>query len=132
MTKKKAKQKIEKNWLEWCVFGVGLALVLGALGFLAYDGARTGGRPAHIEIALGEPSAHAGGFQVPVVVSNRGDLTAGDVHIEVTLEGGTAERSDFRIAFLPRRSTREGWAAFQTDPAAAERIKARVTGYEKP
>lgn len=131
MTKKKALKKIEKNWLEWCVFGVGLALVLGALGFLAYDGATTGDAPPRIEIELGEPSAHAQGFQVPVVVSNRGDLTAGDVHVEVTLEGGVAERSDFHIAFLPRRSTREGVVTFHTDPRAG-RLRARVLGYEKP
>ncbi len=126
------KKKIEKNWLEWCVFGVGLVLVLGTLGFLVYDGARTGDAPARIEIELGEPTAHGGqGFQVPVTVSNRGDLTAGDVHIEVTLEGSEAERGEFVVAFLPRRSTREGVVTFHTDPRAG-RLRARVLGYEKP
>ena len=131
MTKKNAEKKFEKNWLEWCVFGGGLALVLGTLGFLVYDGAKTGDGPARIEIELGEPSAHAQGFQVPVTVSNRGDLTAGDVQIEVTLEGPTAERGEFRIAFLPRRSTREGVVTFHTDPRSG-RLRARVLGYEKP
>ena len=131
MTKKNVGKKFEKNWLEWCVFGVGLVLVLGTLGFLVYDGAKTGDAPARIEIELKEPSAAGQGFQVPVVVSNRGDVTAGDVHIEVTLEGGEAERSEFRIAFLPRRSTREGVVTFHTDPRAG-RLRARVLGYEKP
>ena len=131
MTKKKAARKIEKNWLEWCVFGVGLVLVLGALGFLAYDGAQTGERPPLIEIELKESVAAGEGFQVPVVVSNRGDMTAGDVHVEVTLEGGAAERGEFRIAFLPRRSTREGVVTFHTDPRSG-RLRARVLGYEKP
>jgi uncharacterized protein (TIGR02588 family) len=125
------KKKVEKNWLEWCVFGASLALVLGVLGFLAYDGARTGGAPPRIEIELREPSAHAQGFLVPVVVSNRGDTTAGDVHIEVVLEGGAAERAELRVAFLPRRSTREGFVTFHTDPRSG-RLRARVLGYEKP
>jgi len=131
MMKKQAGKKIEKNWLEWCVFGVGLVLVLGTLGFLAYDGAKTGDGPARIEIELGEPEAGGEGFVVPVIVSNRGDSTAGDVQIEVTLEGGAAERGEFSIAFLPRRSTREGVVTFHTDPRAG-RLRARVLGYEKP
>ena len=130
-TGKRAGKKVEKNWLEWCVFGVGLALVLGALGYLVYDGATTGERPALIEIKLGEPAADAGGFVVPVLISNRGDTTAEGVQIEVTLEGAGAERGEFTVAFLPRRSTREGFVTFRTDPRSG-RLAARVPGYEKP
>ena len=129
----KRKTKVEKNWLEWIVFGVGLALVACVLGFLVYDGARMGGAPPDIELKLGVPERRGAGFAVPVSATNRGDETAEGVQIEVVLEagGGEPERGEFAIAFLPRRATRHGWVTFRTDPSAGQ-LKARVLGYEKP
>lgn len=125
--------RARKNWLEWLVFGAGLVLVLSTLGFLIYDGARLSGAPPSIEVRLGAPERRAHGFAVPVAVTNHGDETAEGVVIEVTLEGGAGptERGEFVVAFLPRRSKREGWVAFGTDPAGG-RLTPRVLGYEKP
>jgi uncharacterized protein (TIGR02588 family) len=129
MTKK---QKIEKNWLEWAVFGAGLALVLGVLGFLAYDGATAGDAPAEFRIELGRAERRGDGFHVPVRVTNSGGATAEGVHVEVVLEAaGRAERGEFVVAFLPRGGTREASVTFHTDPAAGN-LRARVLGYEKP
>ena len=134
MTKKRDAKRVEKNWLEWAVFGVGLALVAGTLGFLVYDGATAGDRPPEVEVRLGEPRATAHNFIVPVTVHNHGDQTAEGLLVEVTLETGGAgepERSEFAVAFLPRRATREGFVAFNTDPRRG-RLTPRVLGYEKP
>jgi len=131
---KKAGKGVEKNWLEWLVFGVGLALVTSTLGFLAYDGATAPDTPPEVEVRLGEPLRAGQGFVVPVTLYNRGGQTAEGVTVEVVLEGTGApepERSEFTVAFLPRRSTREGWVAFDADPRAG-RLKARALGYEKP
>ncbi|HLM57124.1 MAG TPA: hypothetical protein VK422_13495 [Pyrinomonadaceae bacterium] len=131
---KKSRGRVEKNWLEWVVFGVGLALVASTLGFLVYDGATTEDTPAEIEVRLGEPRRAGQSFLVPVTVVNGGGQTAEGVTIEVTLEGAAAcepERGEFTVAFLPRRSTREGWVAFSTDPRAGK-LTARALGYEKP
>ena len=138
MSKKRApssnrKTKVEKNWLEWIVFGVGLALVACVLGFLVYDGARMGEAPPDIELKLGAPERRGAGFVVPVAATNRGDETAEGVQIEVVLEigGGEPERGEFAIAFIPRRATRNGWVTFRADPATGQ-LKGRVLGYEKP
>jgi uncharacterized protein (TIGR02588 family) len=127
-------RKLKKNWMEWMVFSVSLLLVASALIYLAYDGLTIGDAPPTIEIRTGAPLERPHNFIVPVTITNHGDLTAEGVHIEVVLENGGAEveRSEFDVAFLPRRATREGWVAFQTDPRTAQRIKARVLGYEKP
>lgn len=133
MTRAKSK-KVEKNWLEWTVFGVGLLLVSCALGFLVYDGATKGDAPPSIEVRLGTPERRGHNFVVPVAVTNHGDETAEGVVVEVSMEGGEGgpgERGEFVVAFLPRRATREGWVAFSTDPASA-RLTPRVLGYEKP
>ena len=129
-------KKVKKNWLEWVVFGVSLALVAGVLGFLVYDAVKLEKTPPDLEVRLGAPVARAEEFVVPVAVTNRGDQTAEGVQIEVTLEGGAdgggePERGEFGIAFIPRRATREGWVVFRTDPRGA-RLTPRVLGYEKP
>ena len=130
---KKAANKVQKNWLEWIVFVVSLALVLGTLGYLLYDGATATEAPPSIQVRLGEQQRTPQNFIVHVAVTNDGGQTAEGVHVEVVLEGagGEAERGEFVVAFLPRRATREGWVAFRSDPAAA-RLTARVLGYEKP
>lgn len=131
------KEKVEKNWLEWVVFGLGLALVLCVVGYLVYDGASMGDSPPDIEVTLGRPERRGAEFLVPVAATNRGDQTAEGVQIEVVLEtaeaaaGGEPERGEFAIAFLPRRATRRGWVSFTSDPAAGT-LKPRVLGYEKP
>ncbi len=130
----KKTKKLQKNWFEWVVFAIGLALVAATLAYLAYDAATITDAPPSIEVRAGEPLQREHNFIVPVTLVNHGDQTAEGVMVEVVLESGgqEKERAEFTVAFLPRRSTREGWAAFQTDPRTAERIKARVTGYEKP
>lgn len=126
------KKKVEKNWLEWVVFGVSLVLVVGVVGYLAYEGAKAGDTPPQIEVRLGEPERSGEDFIVPVRVTNRGEQTAEGVQIEIELEGGDkTERGEFAVAFLPRRATREGWVTFKSDPRAG-RLKPRVLGYEKP
>ena len=127
-------KKLEKNRVEWLVFGVGLLLVVSTLAYLAYDAVTLGDAPPSIEVRAGAPVQVTQSFLIPITLVNHGDQTAEGVLIEVVLENGgeEKERAEFTVAFLPRRSTREGWAAFQTDPRTVERIKARVMGYEKP
>jgi uncharacterized protein (TIGR02588 family) len=128
----KGAKRVEKNWLEWGVFGVGLLLVAGVLGYLVYDGATSAGGPPAVEVTLGEARPAGQNFIVPVTVTNRGGETAEGVTVEVTLEvGAEAERGEFTLAFLPRGATREGWVAFRRDPRAG-RLTPRVLGYEKP
>ncbi|HZI17523.1 MAG TPA: hypothetical protein VEY09_02920 [Pyrinomonadaceae bacterium] len=123
---------IRKNWLEWGVFAVSLALLAGVLGFLAYDAATGSSREAELEVSLGEPERRGAGFGVPVRVSNRGGQTAEGVHVEVVLRHGAGEeRGQFVVAFVPRGSSREGFVNFTTDPRGGS-LDARVLGYEKP
>jgi uncharacterized protein (TIGR02588 family) len=127
-------KKLQKNWLEWIVFAFSLVLVASTLGYLIYDVTTMGDTPPRIEFLLGKPQPQLHYFLVPVSVTNRGDQTAEGIHIEVTLEssGKEQESAEFEIAFLPRRSTREGWVTFQTDPRTVEQMQARILGFEKP
>ena len=126
-------KKVQKNWLEWIVFAVGLILVSYTLGHLIFAGASMGSEPPSIEVRLGTPEQRQFNFVVPVKVINHGDETAEGVSIEVVMEAGgeEKERGELDVAFLPRHATREGWVTFEQDPRAA-RLKARVLGYQKP
>jgi uncharacterized protein (TIGR02588 family) len=124
----------KKNWLEWVVFTASFVLVTSMLAYLVYDGLTLGDTPPTLEITSGEPELLADQYHVPISVTNRGDLTAEGVNVEVVLENGGAEseRAEFEIAFLPRGATQEGQAAFRTDPRSGGQLKARITGYEQP
>jgi uncharacterized protein (TIGR02588 family) len=128
------KKKLQKNWVEWIVFAFGLLLVVSTLAYLAYDAATLHDAPPSIEVLTGQPVERPHNFIVPVSLTNHGDETAEGVLVEVVLMSGgeEKERGEFTVAFLPRRSTREGWVAFQTDPRTVEQTRARVLGYEKP
>ena len=125
--------RVEKNRLEWAVFGVGLVLVLGTVGFLAWDAARGGDSPPDLSVTLGSPERRAAVWAVPVTVSNGGQETAEGAHVEVVLElpDGTREEAEVDFAFVPRGSKREGWVQFLHPPATG-RLTGRVTGYEQP
>ncbi len=125
--------RIRKNWLEWMVFSVSLALVAGTVGYLAYDAVRGDLTPPEVVVELGRPERRGAVWAVPVRVRNAGEETAEGVHVEVTLEspGQEPEVADFEVAFVPRTSSREGWVLLSRDPATG-RLTGRAVGYEKP
>lgn len=111
--------KPAKNWLEWTVFAIGLALVLATLGFLVRESLVTDDGPPEVVARLGAPRPSRGGYLVPVEVSNAGQATAEDVRVPVLLNlpDGAREEAELGIAFLPRGSVRNGWVTFGADPA---------------
>jgi uncharacterized protein (TIGR02588 family) len=124
--------KINKNWLEWTVFGLSAVLIVLVIGFLIFESATIGDALPDIQVQTGKPEARTDHFAVPLEVMNKGDQTAEGVHIEVVLRaGGKEERADLEIAFLPRRGRREAWVTFKADPRDGK-LEARVLGYEKP
>lgn len=123
----------QKNWLEWIIFAIGLALVAFTLAYLTYTGLTLGETPPSLEVRLGTPEQNSYNFIVPVTVVNHGDETAAGVRIEVVMlsAGDEKERGELEIPFVPRQSTRAGWVTFEQDPRTTQ-LKARVLGYEKP
>jgi uncharacterized protein (TIGR02588 family) len=77
--------RIAKHPVEWIVFAVSLVLVAGTVGLLAWDAVQGEDSPAALSIELGRPEPREGTWAVPVTVRNRGDMTAENVNVEVTL-----------------------------------------------
>jgi len=126
--------KIEKNWLEWCVFAVSLALVIGVLSYLSYHAMFNQSTPPLLEVEFGSAQWQSGHYAVPVTVHNRGSQTAEAVRIEVRLTkpDDTHEQAGFEIQFLPPRSSRQGRVSFETDPQTAKQLVGRAIGYQMP
>lgn len=123
----------KKNWLEWLIFAMSLALICAMLGVLGYESRSLGNEPANPQIQLGQPEWRQSYFAVPVTVKNAGDQTAENVQLEVdlTLSNGQKETGKVNLHYLPRRATRDAWVTFQHDPSKGK-LEPRVVGYEKP
>jgi uncharacterized protein (TIGR02588 family) len=120
-----------KNWLEWTIFWVSGALILGVAAFLAYLALAMDRRDPSLVVTLGSPERVPSGYAVPVTIANEGDVTAEQVAVEVWFEDAAAERGQLTIAFVPGGSRRHGWVGFTREPAR-ERLRVRLIGYEKP
>ena len=122
----------EKNLLEWSVFGVALLLVLGTFAFLVYEALTETKGPPDIVVVLGESRPGSAGHMVPITVENRGSETAEEVRVTVELvQADTREEAVLVFPYLPRGSSRSGWASFRADP---RRGTLRVAGvaYQDP
>lgn len=126
------KRPLDKNALEWTVFGVGLVLVVATLGYLVREAVTTGAAPPELVVHLGNPRPVEAGFQVPVTVVNRGDRTAEGVSVTITLAAKSErEEAVLTIAFLPHQSRRQGWVTFRADPRDGE-LRVGPVGYAAP
>ena len=123
---------MNKNLLEWTVFGVSCALIVTVAGLLVHEQLTASDTPASIVVTAGDPVRTASGFAVPVDVRNNGDTTAEEVRIQGTLAGADgSERGEAVIDMVPYHSHRRAWISFAGNPAAG-RLEVRVIGYRDP
>jgi len=123
----------KKNWLEWTIFAISLALICATLGVLVYEQRSLTNAPPSPQIQLGQPKWRQSYFAVPVTVKNTGDQTAQNLQLEVDLvmPNGQRETGKVNLQYLPRRATRDAWVTFQQDPTKGK-LEPRVLGYERP
>jgi uncharacterized protein (TIGR02588 family) len=123
----------KKNGLEWIVFAVSALLIAGVIAILGKEAMEGGQTPPSLRVEIGAPMSDNGSFRVPVKVQNLGDETAEQAVIEVELvqNGTVLESADLTIAYVPKRSVREGWVVFRRDPRCCT-ISSRAAAYAKP
>jgi uncharacterized protein (TIGR02588 family) len=125
--------KVEKNALEWIVFGFSVLLIGATVTLLVRDALSGKGGPADLRVSIGTPERVSGGFAVPVEVKNVGDTAAEEAHIQLLLvaDGKEVEASEMTFAFLPRGSRRDGRVVFRHDPSCCE-VLVGAMSYENP
>ena len=82
--------------------------------------------PPVIRVFLGDTIQKLGDFAIPIMATNNGTETAENVIIEIILEGASEEEiSQMTFAYLPRKSSANGWIIFSRRPLP-ENLKTRV------
>jgi uncharacterized protein (TIGR02588 family) len=119
--------------LEWAVAIIGLLLVVGAVGFLIYEGVWGDHSPPDIVLETATVEQRETGYLVIFKAANDGGSTAADLQIEgELLDGETVlETSSATLDYLPANSEREGGLFFTNDPNRYT-LRLRPLGYQTP
>jgi len=132
--KNKGINQFQKNKLEWTVFAISSLLLLFILVYLCYQTFAHKPSPPDLEVSYSKESSARNPFGYKIILENHGEETAEDVIIQASLlKNNTAiEQSELQIVFSPKRSKREGWINFTSNPAEADSIQVKVVSYKKP
>lgn len=112
----------KRSGAEWVTLVLGLIIVLGVLGTVIWLGATGGSRPVSISIATHVTEQHhfAGGYYLPVSVTNEGDDAAQELLLRATLTGPGLEKEEveFTIPSLGGGQHARAMFVFRQDPAS--------------
>lgn len=103
--------------LEWISAGLGLIVVLAALGVLVWQGVQGGSTPPDITVRPAGVERAGAVWRLDLEASNAGERTAQDVVIEGRLGGETAQVT---LDYLPGHGRREVSLIFSQRPDDAE------------
>ncbi|HWL68497.1 MAG TPA: hypothetical protein VNS22_08950 [Geminicoccus sp.] len=118
--------------LEWVAAGLGAAVAIFIVGYLAWDGLTGADAPADLVIRVDGVEAATAGFRVDLIITNLGGETAAEARIAVTAATGEEqEAGEITFDYVPGHSSRRGSLLFRNrpDPAA---LTARVLGFREP
>jgi uncharacterized protein (TIGR02588 family) len=118
---------------EWVSAAIGLAIVLGVLGFLLYEAVGGSRLPPDVSLSIDSVAQSANGYLVKLTAINRGGSTAEGVIVEGELRNGSelVERSQTTLDYLPPHSKKRAGFFFTRDPRLYE-LQVRALGYEEP
>ncbi len=112
--------------LEWIMAGLGLVIVLAALGVILM-GAIGPREPARLEARLVQVRGEPGAFLAEVEVRNHGDRTAAAVEVEGRSGDQTAAAT---LNYVPARGHARLVLSFEADPRAD--LDLSVPGWSEP
>ncbi|HYP27421.1 MAG TPA: hypothetical protein VE262_11950 [Blastocatellia bacterium] len=119
-------------WM-WGIALVGLAMVVGSIGFMLYEAVAGDPSPPDVTVRVDLILPTRNGHLVKFRVVNEGGSTAEGLTVEGELRNGieSVETSNTTIEYVPSHSEREGGLYFTLDPKEYE-LRLRAKGYEKP
>jgi uncharacterized protein (TIGR02588 family) len=119
--------------LERIVAFIGLVLVSGSIGFLAYQAVTRDSSPPDVMFNIGSITTISNGYLVKFQAINKGNSTAKGLIVEGQLKNDNEEieTSETALDYLPSHSAREGGLFFTKDPRQFE-LQLRALGYEQP
>lgn len=132
MVRKKPVQSQTSPW-EWGAAAFGAAILVFAIGYMAWYGLTHTSGPPVIVVERAESVALDGIYVVKVLVRNEGRSTAAAVEIEGSLMDGEkpVETSGATLDYVPENSEREAYLQFTRDPAKFD-LTLRAVGANSP
>jgi uncharacterized protein (TIGR02588 family) len=129
----RSRKNNEVPTIEWVTGAVGLAIVLGTLGFIAYEAFRNGPEEPRLQATIETSGPVPTGFSATVTVKNESRRAAAEVLVEGVLRSrdGTEVRSEVRLDYVAGLSTRRGTLVFPRAPDAGG-VAVRIVGYTTP
>jgi uncharacterized protein (TIGR02588 family) len=118
---------------EWVAGAVGLVLVLGAIGYIAFNALTTEPSVPAVTVEHVGTERNDGGYVVKFRARNSRPSTAASLTISGTLHDGATEieSSEVTLDYLPPRGERKGGLIFQADPAVHD-LRLEAEGYVDP
>jgi uncharacterized protein (TIGR02588 family) len=124
---------MNRNWLEWAILVVSVALVVGLVGYLLVSGLTNAG-PALIRLEVTAAEAADGpdgGWLVPLTMRNEGGSAAVSIVVEGTaMVAGTEQSSQLTVDVLAADSAVDLVLGFSGRPEGE--VQLRVVGFETP
>ena len=124
---------MNRNWLEWAILVISIALVAGLVGYLLISGLSNAG-PAMIRpeiTAVDAAEGPDGGWLVPLTVRNEGGEAAVSIVVEGTaIVAGTEESSELTVDVLAANSEVSLVLGFSGRPEGE--VEVSVVGFETP
>ncbi|MGI9036029.1 MAG: TIGR02588 family protein [Pyrinomonadaceae bacterium] len=119
--------------LEWIAAGIGLVLVVGAIGFMLYQAIISKSAPPEIKITVISVAAVETGYLVIFEAENTGEETASNVAIKGEIKNGneSVEKSDVTLDYVPSHSKRKGGLYFSKNPQQFN-LEIRAAAYAQP
>jgi uncharacterized protein (TIGR02588 family) len=118
---------------EWGVAFLGLVLVVGVLGFMAYQAIAGDDSPPNVMVHIDAILPLDHNYLVQIRAINQGGSTAAQLTVEgeLTDEKGRVETSETVIDYVPSHSYRRGGLFFSQDPRKYP-LQLRAKGYAEP
>lgn len=117
---KPSASSLDKNWLEWTVFGISIVLVASIVCYLLYLEVKPSSKDFRYEINFEEPKLMRDRFMVALTVANKSNQSVQDLSLEIKSNGENSETADLQIDYLPRHSHREAKVFFIDKPTNLE------------
>lgn len=119
--------------IEWVLGTIGVALFIGCVAFLIYEGIVNGEKPGQVTASAIEITEAGDRHIVTFSIHNSGTQTLSNLQVTARLLDGEreVETATTTIDYLPGRSSQEGGFYFKRDPRTLK-LEIGPEGYQKP
>ncbi|WP_207432797.1 hypothetical protein [Sabulibacter ruber] len=125
---------MNKNKLEWVVFGASALLILALIGYLGVKAVSYKDTPPDLRVKAQPEQDKLNRNIYRLELINVGEQTAENVTVEITLQqnGREVDKAETTFPLAPKESKQEAWVTFRAERQEGQKLKVQILGYNKP